>query len=72
MRKTLQNDWTIERIEALMERLGMVRAIELAVAVGSHQMTVERWLSGERHPIGIARAALERLEAECREREGAA
>ena len=71
METQLSAKWTPKRLRALMEKLGMARVIELAVAVGVHQMTAQRWVTGTRHPRGAARLTLERLEAECRDRKGA-
>ena len=73
MQGTMENGvnkpWAPTRIRALMEKAGM-RSNELAAAVGCHQLTIERWLRGERQPSDLARKTLERLEAEYREKAG--
>lgn len=67
METGLQSDWP-KRIRALMKKRGL-HANELAGEIGCHQLTLERWLRGERPPSDLAQKALERLEAECRERD---
>ena len=69
METAQQNEWTPERLRALMKRAGL-SANGLAAAVDCHQVTVEYWLRGARQPSHLAGKTLERLEAECREREG--
>ena len=68
MGTVMSNEWTPERIERLMEQLKF-RANDLAAAVGCHQDSVAAWLSGKHRPVGPSVKLLERLEAECREKE---
>ena len=76
METTQRDDWTPERLRAVMKKMAAaakeddLSAASLAGKIGCHQVTVEAWLRGERKPTGAARRTLERLEAECREREG--
>lgn len=48
---------TPDELRKLMERAGVARQEDLAVIVGKHRITVNRWLTGKT-PIGEALALL--------------
>lgn len=54
--------WSGPDILALLDALGWSRA-QLAARLHVHQITVERWLRGERRPMAVHIAALNRLSA---------